>query len=69
MHFNKHYFLDFWYVYRFPYVNLKISMKSVNLKLRTTDLQSDNELSKDFSTRRQTFRQSDVNNNQPIILI
>lgn len=38
MHFNKHYFLDFWHIYRLPNVNLKISMKSVNLKLRTADM-------------------------------
>lgn len=40
MHFNKHCFLDFWAIYRLLNVNLKISMKSVNLKLRTADMYS-----------------------------
>lgn len=40
MRFNKHCFLDFWAIYRLLNVNLKISMKSVNLKLRTADMYS-----------------------------
>lgn len=43
MHFNKDYFLEFCNVYRFPYANLRIFLEFANLKLRLTDLQTDNQ--------------------------